>query len=215
VPPAAPPRGGVLRRVLLICTLAGLAGGAYVFDHLGVYLSREDPLVKADAVYILAGTRMLRPLEGADLVLAGYAPLLVMTRDTSDPAMPIVAERGHVIEADVERARDIFANMGIPRDRILIPPRPHDSTADEAITLRELALAHGWRRVIVVTSTFHLTRAGFAMRRELAGTNVEVVMRKSRYDPSVPEHWWRGRAEARWVMSELPKLIAYRFGMRA
>jgi uncharacterized SAM-binding protein YcdF (DUF218 family) len=105
--------------------------------------------------------------------------------------------------------------MGIPGEAVLIPPRVRDSTAAEAITLRELAGQYGWRRVIVVTSRFHLTRARFAVRRELAGRGPEIIMRATRYDPLKADRWWTRRAEGRWVLSEVPKLVAYVVGLGA
>jgi uncharacterized SAM-binding protein YcdF (DUF218 family) len=127
----------------------------------------------------------------------------------------VVAGRGHVIERDADRTREIFVAMGIPRDAILIPDQVHDSTAAEAETVRELADRRGWRRVIVVTSRFHLTRSGFAMRRALGNRDVQVIMRASRYDPLTPEGWWTRRPEVRWVVSEFPKLVAYMLGLGA
>jgi uncharacterized SAM-binding protein YcdF (DUF218 family) len=205
-----------LRLILVSVVLAAAAVLAYAFTQLGPFLTREDPLVKADAVFVLAGTRMLRPLEAADLHLEGYAPRLVMTRDLQESqAFRDLASRGHPLATDVERARDLFVMLGIPEAAILIPDRIHDSTAAEAVTLRELAAQHRWRRVIVVTSKYHLRRAGFALRRELRGTGIQVVMRASRYDPMQPEEWWTRRAELRWVASELPKLLAYVLGLGA
>ena len=215
MPPIDTSTGGRLRRILLVIVLAAIAGGMYAFVHVGDFLVQEDPLEKADAIYVLAGTRMLRPLEGADLYLAGYAPQLVMTRETPDAGVSAVAARGHVLPSDVERARDVFRSIGVPADAIIIPDRIHNSTAAEAITLRELAARHGWRRVIVVTSKFHLRRAAFAMRKELRGTGVRVIMRASRYDPAAPERWWTRREEIKWVASEVGKLIAYVVGMGA
>ena len=208
-------RGGALRRTLILLSIAAVVGGAYAFVHLGTFLTREDPLIKADAIFVLAGTRMLRPLEAADLYREGYAPVIVMTRGTEEPAVDLLARRGHAMAPDVERARDVFAEMGIPREAVVIPDRIHDSTAAEAITLRETATRRGWRRVIVVTSRFHLRRAGFAIRRELRGTDLQVVMRASRYDPLHPDRWWTRRAELRWMLSELPKLGAYVLGLGA
>jgi uncharacterized SAM-binding protein YcdF (DUF218 family) len=203
------------RLFFLIAILVAAAGGLYTFVQLGPFLSREDPLVKADAIFVLAGTRMMRPLEGADLYLEGYAPRLVMTRETQDPAYTVVAGRGRLLQTDVERARDLFEEFGISREAIVVPDRIHDSTAAEAETLRELATRYRWQRVIVVTSRFHLTRAGFAVRRALRGTGVQVVMHASRYDTAQPEGWYRRRAEIRWVLSEVPKLVAYVFGLGA
>ena len=218
MPPTRIRAGGLLRlrHVLVVVALTAAAVGAYAFAQLGPFLTKEDPIAKADAIFVLAGTRMMRPLEAADLYLEGYAPRLVMTRDLQEEgAFDHIAGRGYPFAPDAERARDVFVSMGIPRDAILIPDRIHDNTAAEAITLRELAAQYGWRRVIVVTSKYHLRRAAFAVRRELRGTDVDVTMRASRYDPMRPERWWTRRAEIRWVASELPKLVAYALGFGA
>jgi uncharacterized SAM-binding protein YcdF (DUF218 family) len=207
--------GGLFRRILAVSLLLVLGGAVYLFVQAGSLLTHEDPLRKADAIVVLAGTRMTRPLEGADLYLEGYAPRIVLTREPQDAGDTVVAKRGFRVQADADRARDVFIDLGVPRDAILVPDRIHDSTAAEAITVRELAAQHHWRTVIVVTSRFHLTRAGFAVRRELAGSSVEVVMRASRYDPLRPEQWWARRGETRWVVAEFPKLIAYLLGLGA
>ncbi|HEY6360011.1 MAG TPA: YdcF family protein [Vicinamibacterales bacterium] len=216
VPPTRIRAGGRLRLILVLLVLAAAASALYAFMQIGNYLTREDPLTRADAIFVLAGTRLVRPLEGADLYLEGYAPTLVMSRALDEErAINDIARRGHAFASDAERARDVFASLGIPRAAILIPDGRHDSTAEEAITLRALAIERGWKRVIVVTSKYHLRRGGFAMRRELRGTDVQVIMRGSRYDGMRGERWWTRRAEARWVVSELPKLVAYVLGLGA
>ena len=216
MPPIRIRAGGNLRLISVLILLAAAASGAYAFVQLGPFLTREDPLVKADAIFVLAGTRMVRPLEAADLYMEGYAPQLVMTRDLQEEgAYRNLARRGHPFATDAERAQNLFLMLGIPGSAILIPDRIHDSTAAEAVTLRELAAQHGWRRVIVVTSKYHLRRARFAVQREVRGTGLEVTMRASRYDPTRSEQWWTRRAEIRWVASELPKLVAYLLGLGA
>lgn len=218
MPPTRNRAGGPLRLrlILALVVLAAAAFGAYGFTRLGSFLTTEDTLRKADAAFVLAGTRLVRPLEAADLYLEGYAPRVVMTRDLQEEgALKDMAGRGHPFAGDAERARDVFVEMGIPRDAILIADRIHDSTAEEAITLRELAVKHRWRHVIVVTSKYHLRRAALAVRRELRGTNVTVTMRASRYDSMRAERWWTRRAEIRWVVSEVPKLVAYALGLGA
>jgi uncharacterized SAM-binding protein YcdF (DUF218 family) len=216
VPPIRIRAGGRLRLILVLLVLAAVASALYAFLQLGVYLTTEDPLAKSDAILVLAGTRLVRPLEGADLYFEGYAPILILTRALDEEiAINDVIRRGQVFASDAERARDLFTSMGIPRDAILIPDRRNDSTAEEAITLREVALERGWKRVIVVTSKYHLRRGGFAMRRELRGTDVQVIMRGTRYDRMRGERWWTRRPEVRWVASELPKLIAYMLGLGA
>ena len=189
--------------------------GTYAFVHLGTFLAREDPLSKGDAIFVLSGTQMTRALEGADLYLKGYAPRLVLSREYLEPAFAIIERRGAPLSSQVERSRDVLIRLGVPPAALILPERLHGSTADEAITLRNLAQANRWRTVIVVSSKYHLRRAGFAMRRELSGTGVQVLMRGSRYDDARPERWWMQRADLRDMLSELPKFAAYVLGLGA
>jgi uncharacterized SAM-binding protein YcdF (DUF218 family) len=127
----------------------------------------------------------------------------------------VLAERGIYFRADADATRDVFQKLGVPADAILIPDRIHDNTAQEAQTLRDLAVKNSWRRIIVVTSKYHLRRARFALRRELEGTGIEITMHGSRYDDVTPERWWTRRADWRWVLSESGKLVAYELGLGA
>ena len=156
---------------------------------------------------------MTRPLEGADLYLAGYAPVIVLSGDQPPIGMPALAERGILFIGGATRTYGVYRQLGIPDDAIVIPERIHANTADEAVTLREMAARERWNRVIVVSSTYHLRRAAFALRRELRGTDVEVLMRKTRYEPFEPIDWWRRRRDIRAVVEELPRLVAYVMGL--
>lgn len=203
------------RRILAGFFVLLAALGAYAFIHLGTFLAREDPLGKGDAIFVLAGTQMNRPLEGADLYLEGYAPRLVLSREYLESAFAIIERRGAPLSSQVERSREVLLTLGVPATALILPDRLHGNTAEEAITLRELAAANRWRTVLVVSSKFHLRRAGLAMRRELSGTGVQVIMRGSRYDNAKLETWWRQRSDIRDVVSELPKFAAYALGFGA
>jgi uncharacterized SAM-binding protein YcdF (DUF218 family) len=212
----ARPAGRSRRRIIFI-TLAVVLGtlGGYALAHTGRYLASEDPLTRADAIFVLAGSDIERPLEAADLYLAEFAARIVLTRESAEPAMEAVRRRGITPPFEVEWQRSVLVQLGVDANAVIIPSRVHDNTAQEAQTLRELAAANGWRRVIVVTSKYHLRRAGLAFRRELRDTGVSVVMHGSRYDRARPEQWWSRRADIRWLLSELPKLVAYRLGLGA
>ena len=192
-----------------------LAVFAYAFANAGRFLAKEDRLEKADAIAVLAGTRMDRPLEAADLYLSGYAPRIVLTRAVQERSMPVLAAHGITFPGDAEVARDTLARLGVPRDAIVLTDRIHDNTAQEAQTLRQLAVANGWHRLIVVTSKYHLRRGGFALRRELDGSGVTVEMHATRYDDATPDRWWTRRRDWPWVLSEAGKLVAYELGLGA
>ena len=187
--------------------------GGYAFANIGRYLSTEDPLRQADAIAVLAGSRMDRPLEALYVYQRGFAPRIVITRMTVEQSFAVLAEHGIHMTTDADTTREVLQKLGVPADAILIPDRIHDNTAQEAQTLRELAIRNGWRRLIVVTSRYHLRRARFALRRALAGTGIDITMHGSRYDGVIPERWWTRRADWRWVMSETGKLVAYELGL--
>ncbi|MGE5359033.1 MAG: YdcF family protein, partial [Bacteroidales bacterium] len=170
------------------------------------------PLQHADAVLVLAGTFAERPLEAADLYRAGFAPLIVLTREAPDGGQQALAHRGMPMPDRTDLARDMFARLGIPPAAILTLGDAHDSTADEARSFRELVKARRWHSVIVVTSKMHTRRARMTMSRMCRGLGVEVLVRASRYDRADPAHWWRQRSDARFVLFEVQKYVLYWLG---
>jgi len=203
------------RHSLTAIALIAFAAVAYGFMHIGRFLTKEDTLQKADAIAVLAGTRMDRPLEAVDLFRQGYAPRIVLTHRTPEASFGTLASGGITFRDEADETRDIFIRLGVPASAIVLPPRVHDNTAQEAETFRELARKNGWRRLIVVTSRYHLRRAGFAVRREMEETGVEVEMRGTRYEKVNPDRWWSTRGDLRWVLDESAKLIAYELGLGA
>ena len=208
---STPSRKRALRIGLTIAALL-VAAGALTFVRLGTFLAREQPLAKADAIFVFAGTLAERPLEAVDLFREGYAPRVVVTRATIDQATFQLEKRGLRIPTQDDLSREVLLQLGVPPASLVSPSFVHDNTAEETRTLRELALQHRWRRVILVSSKYHLRRVGLAARRSLRGTDVEVILRGSRYDESVPGRWWTRRRDVRWVASEVPKLVAYAVG---
>ncbi len=211
--PGSSPRRTFFRTLLIVglITLALLVYGAL---NVGRFLTKEDS-IQADAIAVLAGTRLDRPLEAVDLYQAGYAPSIVLTHETPERALNVAAGRGVTLPVKADEARDVMIKLGVPASAIILPARIHDNTAQEAETLRELARQRGWHRIIVVTSPHHLRRAGFAMRRELKGTDVIVEMHGTRYEPANPARWWTSREDLRWVFDEGTKLVAYELGLGA
>ena len=209
MPPRVTRPGGRFRRLAVAALLALVAAGAYSFIYVGRWLAPQEPLVKADAIFVLAGTVAERPLEAADLFEEGYAPRVLVTRDTPEPAVIIAGTRGATLPQRYELNREVLLKLGVPETALIVPDRVHDNTASEAETLREVAVRSGWRRVIVVSSAYHLRRVAIASRRQLRGTGIEVVLRATRYDPAVPDRWWTRRSDIRWVVSEVPKVVAY------
>src|SRR5687768_4717125 len=115
------------RRSLLVTLIVVLClCGTYGCLTLGTFLAREDPLTKADAIFLFAGSQAERPLEAADLFNAGYAPLIVLTRPTEEPAVELLARRGIALPTRFSMMQEVLQKVGIPDTAIVVPDRVHD-----------------------------------------------------------------------------------------
>lgn len=108
-------------------------------------LPRLDAPAAADAVVALDGDRPRR-LRRA-LVEEGCAPVLVAFRGA-------------------DQAPELFARGGLGYETVSLVPDP-STTRGEARGVAALARERGWRSVVVVTSTWHVTRARLIFRRAL------------------------------------------------
>jgi hypothetical protein len=150
----------VLRRVviaLLVLVPLWLVGGYFV-----IVKPEVDKPEKVDAVFVLGppdgGDRFD---EGYDLVESGYAANLVVSAVTQKQP----------------RMWQLCMN-GIPKARIFcFYPRPA-TTRGEAQKIRALAAKYGWKSIIVVTSTYHVSRARTIMKRCFTGKVLMVPARK-------------------------------------
>ena len=203
----------VVRWTAFALFLTGTAASIWLLYYGGRFLQHEDPLVKADAIFVLSGTRVERPLEAADLYKEGWAPLIVLSPGRPEAGEFLLRDRGIVLPTETELSRDALVQIGIPATAVAATFGYIDNTAQEAALVRAMVTKNRWRRVIIVTSKYHTRRAAFAFRRALEGTGVQVIMRASRYDPSDPARWWRSRPDFRFASSEMQKLILYRLGL--
>jgi len=211
--PGASPTRTRVRRTLALLALAIVAFALWLAIDGGRFLQHEDPLEHADAIFVLAGSRIERPLEAVDLYKEGWAPLIVLSPGRPEPAEAIVRSRGITLPSESAATRDTLVRLGVPAKAIAATEGYVDNTAQEANLLRAMVIANHWRRVIIVTSKFHVRRAGFAFRRGLDRTGAKTIMRASRYDPSDPANWLRSRADLRFGGSEWVKLILYWLGL--
>ena len=177
--------------------------------RLGPWLISEDALQKADVIYVLGGTRMERPLEGADLYTDGWAPRILLSRQRRDGGEKELKARGIAYPTEADLQRSILGTLGVPLDAIDLLEDEQVSTSSEGRALIDRAIQNRWTRIIVVTSRMHTRRARLALDRQLAPHGIALVMRGSRYDSMDPEHWWRDRDDLRFTLFEYQKLILY------
>jgi uncharacterized SAM-binding protein YcdF (DUF218 family) len=202
-----------VRRLLLMAVSVAVIVACVCAPFAGRFLVYEDPLKRADAIFVLAGARAERWLEAVDLYHEGLAPRIVLSPGRQERAETVLHARHVAFPSDAELSRSAILQMQVPPGAVSILDASLDNTAQEAAALHRLARAEHWRTIIVVTSKYHTHRAAFAFQREFNGSGIAIAMRATRYDESDPAHWWRHRADVRFVGEELAKLVAYRLGL--
>lgn len=111
---------------------------------------RTDRPGHADAVVVLSGGHDWRLDPALALVRRGVAPTLVISAVALDPKW---------------RTAHRLCRDGIRGVRVLCPTPDPYSTRGEARMIARLAREHGWRKVDVVTSRYHVFRARIVIRR--------------------------------------------------
>lgn len=198
---------GLVVGLALLALLLFLPFAGRFFDH-------DEPLQKADLIFVLAGDRVERWLEAVDLYKEGWAGRIVLSPGPVGPIEHQLKARGINYPREGDLAREAVISSGVPADAVSVLAEPVDNTAQEAAALHRMLGAAANTRIIVVTSRYHTRRAGFAFRREFVGDSAaSITVRGSRYSNVHPTQWWRHRGEVRYIMSELPKLLAYVAGL--
>lgn len=170
----------MLRRALpalavLVMAWLGLSLLLYVWPP-----ARSAPPAHADVVVVLSGEHARLPVAER-LVQRDVAPVLAISSIQDTP--------------NWRAARRLCSAGRYHAARVLCFRAVPYSTRGEARAIARLARAHGWTRVVVVTSTFHLTRARMLVRRCYHG-GLSMV--------GSPSPWWRLPGD--WL-SETEKLL--------
>jgi uncharacterized SAM-binding protein YcdF (DUF218 family) len=129
----------------------------------------------ADAIVVLAGGDGERLDRGLELVREGVAPTLVASTGPNG-----------------------LCNSSQPFEVVCFTPSP-ETTRGEAEAIGQLARQHGWTRIVLVTSTYHMLRAELLVDRCYAGT-IEVAPAEPHQDLfawiAAIGHEWGGLAQS-------------------
>lgn len=114
-----------------------------------------------------------RVAHGVDLLRRGRAATLLMTGGATTTAMP-----------EARMMRDLALAEGVEAAQVVVEERARN-TIQNALFCRPLLRRHHWRRVVVVTDSFHVPRTAYIFRRFGLRVRVEGVR------PAHPAaQWW-------------------------
>jgi len=181
-------RGGIFSKLLFLIFVVALVAILYLARHPilryagDFWIVDETPQV-SDVIVILSDDNYGadRATRAAQLFKSGMAPRILASGRLLRPYAGIAELMEHDLKA-----------LGVPANAIVPVTHRATNTREEAIADSQAIAAHGWKKVLLVTSNYHTRRADYIFERALpAGTELRVVSAPdSEYDPNT---WWQTR----------------------
>ncbi len=138
------------RRRWPVVLVVVVAVGVLATLRLFVWPPMDKPS-QANAVVVLAGGRGERVALALELMSEGVAPALVLIGEQTEPKADELCRAGQA-----------------PFELVCLLPRP-DSTHTEARAVAQLASTRQWQKLVLVTSTYHVTRSRMMLARCFPG----------------------------------------------
>ena len=201
------PRSRRFVLALVACALVVLV--VVTFRGLGPWLVVNEPLAPSDVIFVTDGQTPQRELEGAALYLDGWAPRIAVTlpRDL----MSADTRRLSGEPTPQERSVQVLRYRGVPEGAIVRLDRMVDNTEQELQADFDYARAHGFRRVIIVSSPYHTRRIRLMWRSRFEG-EIPALVRATRYEPGDPSRWWRSRRPLEAAVHEVFGILNFVLG---
>lgn len=183
-----PQRGGIVFRFIFLLAFLAMLLVVYVVRYpilrvAGNFWVVNDPPQASDFIVMLGDDNYQgdRAAHAAELFKAGWAPRVVASGRYIRPYATISELEAHDL-----------ADHGVPQSAIVRFAHQANDTKDECMGIGQLMVQHGWKRVLMVTSTYHTRRSRYICSRLLPPGSVlrMEAARDSDYDP---DNWWRTR----------------------
>ena len=195
--PPSPARGRQVRRKRY--AFAAVAMALFVFFCLGflVFVARlnalyvPDGAARMDAIVVLTGGKyrvaqsleLLRERQGKRLLISGVHP------DTSMQSLiSLVPEQADLLRCCVDLGREATSTVG------------------NAWEAKRWVERGGYRRILLVTSNYHMPRSLMELRRAMPG--VSLTPYPVFHEDIIVSDWWRDVGTAELLLKEYIKFIA-------
>ena len=198
------------KRVVFIAIVFSLPTCLLSSWLLATILIVKAEVPSPDAIVVLSGsaTYVERAAWAAGLYRQGRAPLVVLTNDGVISGWDDREERNPFY---YELSARHLEQQGVPADRISVAPGQGRGTYEESLVVRDFAVAHHWKRLLIVTSGYHSRRALWSMRHACEGSGLEIGIDSVPPGWQTPSPWWWWSRRWGWkvVGGEYVKMMYY------
>ncbi len=197
---------------LVLLAGVGVLVSPFILRAVGRFLVIADSLEPSDAIVVMAGEVPFRQLEAARLFHQGLAPWIILTREHERPGRRKLRELGLEPTERRELARMVLERLNVPRGAIRFVNASGVNSADELASIRRLAVAEGFRHIIIVSSPHHMRRIRVIWKQ---GANPAV---EARLHPALeedgfdPDRWWTSRVGAEYLVHEYFGILNFLLG---
>lgn len=193
----------ILFGFLFVITAAIFFTRSWWLAAAGRSMVRSDALAPADAILVLGGDfRGNRVLTGCRLLKSGLAPVAFVSG----------AWIWYGIN-EAEAAIHLAVKEGCSQQDLLAAPIRANSTLEEARAFRPLLQQRNIRKLLLVTSNYHTSRAGRIFENELGGSGIRVTVAPAPDPDFDPESWWHTRQGQKTFFYEFTKTMAHWVGL--
>jgi uncharacterized SAM-binding protein YcdF (DUF218 family) len=202
-------RGGIIFKLLSLLCLALFCFVIYIARRpllrlTGDFWVVDDSPKPSDAIVMLSDDdyQADRAAHAADLYKAGWAPHVIASGRLLRPYAGIAELEEHDLES-----------RGVPESAVVKLPGADRNTRQECENIGGFISAHGWKRLILVTSNYHTRRARYICSRVLPSGTVLMVSaaRDTDYDP---QDWWTTRQGAKMFFGEAVGIVVAMWELR-
>jgi uncharacterized SAM-binding protein YcdF (DUF218 family) len=155
---------------------------------------------KSDVIIVLGGDSGERTEYSVKLYKEGYAKKIMFSGSQNE----------------YEKSTEAFTmsrqaiSLGVPWYNVILDNKAN-STYQNALFTKELALKYGFKSAIVVTSNYHMRRSRLVYKKAFHGTGISLTYCSAVDKEYKPDKWWKDRYTTDIVISEYTKLIGYKF----
>jgi RES domain-containing protein len=199
-------------RIVVAVVLLGIASVVIyvirtpILRAAGWMLVVNDHVEPADVIVVTVEADGAGTLEAADLVHSGVAKRVAVFGEPPDAMVQREFIRRGIAYEDAA-ARSVRQLRALGVDTVDLIPTYVAGSEDEGPVLASWCDQHGYRFVVVVSTSDHSRRLRRILRRSMKGHQMRVTAHSARYSAFDPDRWWQSRRGIRTEVAELQKLL--------
>lgn len=170
----------------------------------GRFLVSEDPLEKADVIFVLSGDAWDRGNEAVKLFQRDYAPVIICTGEN-------IPHNLKALDIEMPESRitaQNIINQGVA-DSVVLVIEKGTSTFEESAVILDYCLKNKVEKCIIVSSKFHTRRINITFKEKFREQDIRYMIHGAPSTLYFEDHWWENEYGLIALNNEYIKLAYY------